>query len=151
MGEAPPRGADSPSGVEIDLGLLRSLEQQSRRILLRNRTFFQLLQQRRDLVRNDIPEDIFVDPEVLVDYDVSEGRDLPPFKWWESRAGLFGNVLGGLSDDFEISQHGIIGFLVGEKLFPFNTGCEAQNFIARSMNILEEEFVSTRHDGRLVR
>lgn len=118
---------------------------------LRNKPFFQMFSQGRNFFGHDIPEDVFVNPEILMSNNVSKGSNFPPFDPGESFARLWRNAFGGFPDDFKISQDRIVGLLIGEKLVPLLTRHKTQNLVAGSMDILKEKLVVTRPGGRLVR
>ena len=54
---------------------------------------------------HEIPDDLVVDPEILVNEQISQPGDPPPRHLWMLGAELFWHVLDGLADDLEIAHH----------------------------------------------
>jgi hypothetical protein len=66
-----------------------------------------------ELVLHDVPEDCQVDPEIVVNEDVSEGDDLAPVGF---RAGLterLGDAASRFSNDLQVPDDGVHGLFVG--------------------------------------
>ena len=75
------------------------------------------LPERGKLVLDNVPEDLYVDPEVLVNQDVAQSADLLPLDVGATRAELLRQALDCLTDHFEIAHDGVDGLVVrGERL-----------------------------------
>lgn len=73
------------------------------------------------LVGNDIPDNLHTDAEVLVNQQISQCGDLAPF---DPRCLLFYLIresAGGLADDLEIANDGILRFFVRHEGFEIQT------------------------------
>lgn len=68
--------------------------------------------QRRQLVLDDIPHDLAVDPEIFVNQDISKPGDLFPVDTGSALASFFGEVFCGFSDYFQISHNRIKSLVV---------------------------------------
>ena len=63
----------------------------------------------------DTPDDLQIDPEVVVYNPMAQPDDFRPFDVGELRFELLGQTIRGLPDNLEISHDGILGFLIGHE------------------------------------
>jgi hypothetical protein len=73
---------------------------------------------RRKLGSDDIPHEIEIYTEVIVDELVSHARHLTPGHTWNSLSQIRRHALGGLADDLQISDDGVLNHRRDEELVP---------------------------------
>ncbi len=76
-----------------------------------------LLAERSEFCRGNIPDDCIVDAEVIVNQSVAHSRDLPPFDFRLLGPKVFGNLLRRLADDLKASDESSLqGGVLAERM-----------------------------------
>jgi hypothetical protein len=88
---------------------------------------------------DNLPDDLNVDIEVIVDDAMSETNNLRPFDFWVLRPEILRQAVGGLSDDFEVSHDRVNGLLISHKRIVIHTGYIAFDLFNRFPNIFDQE------------
>src|SRR6185312_10091233 len=83
---------------------------------LASKSFRYLNPQRRQLVPDNLPNNVEVDPKVVVDQLVSQSSHVLPGDFGVSLAKSGRQPLGGFSDDLQGPDNGVLSFGVGQKL-----------------------------------
>ena len=91
---------------------------------MRVNQFRKLGKQLRHLVLHDVPDDLLINCEVVMDDKVTEAGNLAPLYRGVLVSELLGYLFDGLSDDRQVAQHGVQGLLVRDE---FLEGCPAVN------------------------
>lgn len=71
--------------------------------------------QRGQVALHDVPDQLEVDAEVLVDELVPHARDLPRRDLWIKRPGLLRHPFDRLAEHLDVADDGILGLAVGEE------------------------------------
>jgi hypothetical protein len=89
------------------------------------------------LVVHDIPQDLIIDPEVGMHQNIPQTCDFAPLNVWHVTSKLIGYTLCGLTDDLQVTNHRIIGPLVGNEGSAIHPGCVALHLLTARFHIVK--------------
>ena len=103
------------------------------------------------MILNDIPDDVVVNAEVVMDDDVTEPDELSPFDLRMSRTLVRRELSGRLADDGELANECVKRHPVALELLSRQVFSVLKHEIAGFDNVIEQKADPMRHVAGLVR
>ena len=93
--------------------------------------------QRRQVARDGVPNHIQIHVVIVVDENVSHGREQPPRNFWKAVARFGRQAAGGLANDLELAVHRLVFFLVRLESLQGNSAGETLDRLGGYQNVLQ--------------
>ena len=104
-------------------------------------------QKGRHLVHDNVPQDVFVNAEVLMSHDVTKSGDASPLYVRITCLHLSRHMFGTFADDLQVAHDGTKGLFVIHETRQIHTLCVAQHLLCRHKHAIEVQPIIPGHES----